>query len=101
MNVPSLNSIAYDALVNSIGLCSNEIILGKKYYFIEDDGTYTYLDECVFHDCDSRICWHDGFSWWEIIKFKNTTKTKYSINRGGGGGSHFNKRLPIVELPII
>jgi hypothetical protein len=95
MSVRSLSSIAYNKLVNSIGLYSHEIKIGHTYYFIEEDGTFTYLEECVFHECDSRICWHEGPSCWENIKFKNTNEKRYEINRGNSGLS--GERLPITE----
>ena len=95
MSICSLKSIAYKKLVSSIGLHSYQIKIGNTYYFIEEDGTFTYLEECVFHECGSSRCWHDGPSWWEKIRFKNTSKNRYEIYRGGSSGC--GGRLPIIE----
>lgn len=96
MDVRSLNNMAYNKLVDNIGLYSFQIKIGNPYYFIEEDGTFTYLEECVICECGSSICWHDGPSWWENIKFKNTSDKRYEINRGGSSGG--GGRLPIIEI---
>ena len=98
MDVGSLNSIAYKKLVSSIGLHSCQIKIGNTYYFIEEDGTFTYLEECVIRECGSSRCWHDGPSWWEKIQFKNTSEKRYKIFRGGSSGC--GGPLPIIEKII-
>jgi hypothetical protein len=95
MSVSTLNNIAYIAHVNLCGLYGWEIIKGKKYYYMETDGTLTDLGECVHKESDSKICWHDGPSWSEKINFENTKETRYTISHGGSSGC--GGRLPITE----
>ena len=96
MSVTSLNNIAYSAHVDEYGLNCWSIIVGKNYCYMETDGSLTDLGKCIYNECDSKICWHDGTSWWEELQFENTSELQYRFLRGGSGTSNSN-RLPIIE----
>ena len=96
MEVKSLNKLAYKAYVNANGLRGWQIKEGKKYNYMEMDGTLTDLGECVSHNSESRFCHYDGPSWSESIKFENTDEGRYHIYRGGSGSGDC-ERLPIIE----
>ncbi len=92
-NPHSLIKFAYQVHVDTYGLYSYNVKEGQIYDYIEQDGTLTNLGKCVHCTSDSRICWHDGPSWWEKITFENTSKPRYNINNGGSGTG--GNRLPL------
>jgi len=96
MSTSQLNKIAYQVYVDKYGLYFDNVKKGNKYCFMETDGTLTDLGACLVKECDSKICWHDGPSWWEELQFENTSELQYSFLRGGSGTSNSN-RLPIIE----
>ena len=100
MSVTSLNIIAYSAHVDEYGLNCWSIIVGNNYCYMETDGSLTDLGKCIYNECDSKICWHDGPSWWEKIKFENASEERYHICRGGSGTGS-GSRLPIIEKSVL
>ena len=95
MEVESLKKLAYEAYVNANGLCGWQIKEGKKYNYMEMDGTLTDLEECVYRNSEYRLCHYDGPSWSESIKFANTDEDRYHIYRNSSNS--YGKILPIIE----
>ena len=96
MNVSSLNNLAYKRYIEMCGTYFSDIKEGGKYYYMEKDGTLTDLGVCVYSKGDSKVCWHDGPSWCEELRFENTSEKKYRHSCGGEGTVNYN-RLPFIE----
>ena len=96
MSVSSLNNVAYKRYIEMCGTYFSDIKEGEKYYYMEKDGTLTDLGVCLYSKGDSNMCWHDGPSWWEELRFENTSEKKYRHYCGGGGTANYN-RLPFIE----
>ena len=68
-----LQKLSYDKVLETYGLKAGDIKLNPSYtyYFIETDGTFINLGECIYNEIQACGNWHDGWYNYLDIHFKN------------------------------